>query len=688
MRLSHLFLFLALGTNASLLAQNAPNNTEERPVKWAISAQPRGNGAWDVSFHGTIADHWVVYSQTNDPNIGPLPTVFAFDTVPGIEVDRNVKEDGAEKISHEDPLWDNAVITKFKGSITFSTTVLSKLAAPRLGGYFEYQTCNDRECLPPDRIYFRILLASNEVSTSPVPFDLDVPTAGVPKQRSLCQQYLLPDVDLEHPVNTCGATTDDKSRSLWGIFLLGFLGGLVALLTPCVFPMIPLTVSFFTKGSDDRGKGIRNAITYGLFILLIYVLFSVPFHVIGGVDPGIFNAMSTNPVLNVIFFAIFIVFAISFFGFFEITLPSSWVNRMDQNASRAGGVLGIFFMAFTLALVSFSCTGPILGSLLAGAITADGGPMKLTMGLAGFGSALALPFALFAMFPSLLSSLPKSGGWLNSVKVVLGFIEVAAAVKFYSLADMVSHWNTMPYELFMAIWALCAIGIVIYLLGWLRFPHDSPVKKRSAARWAFIVLFAVIAGYILSGFRTDPVTGSFKGPKLLSGIAPAAGYSWIHPKECPQDLDCYHDLCTAMETARNTGKPIMVDFTGYGCANCRQMEQSVWGAPGVIDLIRDKYVLVSLYVDDRAELPKEEQELYTTKGGVQKWIHTRGDRWSTLENETFHKLSQPWYALLSPDGELLNPPTGTGNDPFSVPEFKAFLECGLQGMEKVKAEVK
>jgi cytochrome c biogenesis protein CcdA len=656
---------------------------------WSITVAQAGPGAYDLLFKGEMKPGYVVYSQHIDTNIiGPLPTVFGFDTLPGIVVGAVISETGKEVVEHEDPIWDNAVIKKFLGWAAFSASVKSSLPSPVLSGWFEYMTCNDNGCTP-DKIFFKVDLAANKAQMCTVPCDLDTTqTRGPNAGGDLCHQYLLPDVDLEHPVNTCGAQQEPEPTSLWGIFILGFLGGLVALLTPCVFPMIPLTVSFFTKGGDDKAQGIRNALIYGGFILGIYLLFSLPFHILGGADPEIFNKMSTDPILNVVFFVIFIVFAISFFGFFEITLPSSWVNRMDQNASRFGGVIGIFFMAFTLALVSFSCTGPILGSLLAGALTAEGGAWKLTAGMGGFGLALALPFALFAMFPAWLNNLPRSGGWLNSVKVVLGFVEIAAAVKFFSLADMVKHWNKMPYELFLAIWILCGLGIVLYLLGWIRFPHDSPMKKISPARWGFILFFAALTVYMCTGYRYDAQQETFKEPKLLSGILPPVGYSWIHPKECPQNLECYHDLCAGMEVARNTGKPLMIDFTGYGCANCRKMEQSVWGAPGVLDVIRDKYVLVSLYVDDRTKLPEGEQHLFTSSAGVKKLIVTEGDRWTALENETFHKLSQPWYVLLSPDGKLLNLPTGTGNDPFSVPEFKAFLDCGLRGMEKLRSEGK
>lgn len=685
MRTLHYLLFFL--SSFLVLGQEPATNVTTKTVNWTITSTQAGPDVWDLLFKADIADGNYMYSQLNDPNIGPLPTVFTFDSIPGVTATLPLKESAKELIDHPDEMWDGAVIKKFKGWVGFSANVRST-AGTVVTGSFEYQTCNDRFCEMPELVYFKVDLAANTAEMGTISFKGSSlkarDTTGV---KRLCEEYILPQVDLANPVITCGIVPDKETKSLWGIFILGFIGGLLALLTPCVFPMIPLTVSFFTKGSENRATGIRNALTYGTFILGIYLLFSVPFHVLGGVDPEIFNVLSTHPVLNIFFFVIFIVFAISFFGYFEITLPASWVNKMDQNASKFGGVVGIFFMAFTLALVSFSCTGPILGSLLAGAISGADGATQLSVGMGGFGLALALPFALFALFPGWLNSLPRSGSWLTSVKVVLGFVEVALAFKFLSTADLVSHWGILPYELFLVIWALCALGIVLYLLGFIRFPHDAPLKERGAVRWGFIAVFAATTIYLLLGFRYDEHAQTFRSPKLLSGLAPPAGYSWIHPNECPHALACYkNDLCAAMDEARRTGKPLMVDFTGHGCVNCRKMEEYVWSADGVIDLIRDEYVLVSLYVDDRAFLPKEAQHLYTNKAGNKKEILRVGDRFATLETETFGQAAQPWYVLLSPDGRLLNPPTGTGEDPFSVAEFKAFLECGLQGMEKLKTE--
>jgi thiol:disulfide interchange protein DsbD len=538
--------------------------------------------------------------------------------------------------------------------------------AKDITGVVNFMTCDDSKCIFPD---------------PPPPFTVNLATGVISiGSKTMAPggecRYKLNTVDLNAPVVKSTGSDEQEVRgsaSLWRIFFLGFLGGLVALLTPCVFPMIPLTVSFFTKGSEDKAKGLKNALTYGGFILGIYLLFSLPFHVLGSVNAEIFNEISTNPWLNVFFFVIFLVFAVSFFGYFEITLPSSWVNSMDQKASKFGGLIGIFFMALTLALVSFSCTGPILGSLLAGALTADGGAWQLTAGLGGFGMALALPFALFALFPSWLNSLPRSGSWLNSVKVVLGFAEVALAFKFLSNADLVKQWLIVPYELFMVVWVLCSLGIVLYLFGLIRFPHDSPVKSRSTVRWSFIALFTAATFYLAFGLRVDSKAGTFTPMALMSGLAPPVGYSWILPKKA----EAFHDLDEALAHAREVGKPVMIDFTGWACVNCRKMEEHVWPEQGVKELIENDYVLVSLYVDDKRELPKEEQHEYITCTGKQKLIVTKGNKWSTVQLETFVISSQPYYALLSPEGKLLTDPVGYTPD---VPEYKAFLERGLEGM--------
>lgn len=489
-----------------------------------------------------------------------------------------------------------------------------------------------------------------------------------------------PNTNCNNEIVSSVSSETDSGKSLWSIFGLGFLGGLLALLTPCVFPMIPLTVSFFTKkGDNNRSTGISKALLYGFFIFGVYILLSVPFHLLDSVNPDILNEISTNVWLNVIFFIIFLFFAFSFFGYYELTLPSSWTNKTTQ-AENAGGLIGIFFMALTLAIVSFSCTGPILGSLLAGSLTADGGAWQLTAGMAGFGVSLGLPFALFAMFPNLLNALPKSGGWLNTTKVVLGFLELALAFKFLSNADLVDHWNILKIEPFLIIWIIIFGGLALYLFGKIKFPHDSPIKKLSFSRLTFAILVGAFTIYLVSGFRVNKETETFTSLTLLSGLAPPVGYSFLYPKECPNNLECFKDLKSGIAYAKKVNKPIMLDFTGYACVNCRKMEEHVWSSPIIDDLIRNDYVLISLYVDDKKELPENEQiEVNRINGGTRK-LTNYGHKWANFQTHFFQTNSQPYYVLMDSGGkQILNEPVGyTPNEE----DYAQFLECGLEVFNK------
>ena len=650
---------------SSVEALVSPNANAE-PVTWNLTTTKKGDGLYDFQFKAAVGSGWYIYSQEINGD-GPIPTTIELDSTSNGQFVGRPREESAHAEESMDEMF-GIVLRKFKEEVSFTQEVRVTDESQPITGVVKYMACNAMECTFPDPVPFTVDLAKGTITIGAL-------TGAVGGE---CK-YKVATVDLDSPV-VKGAEEEKKKSSLFWIFLLGFGGGLVALLTPCVFPMIPLTVSFFTKGSEDKAKGLKNALTYGGFILGIYLLFSLPFHLLGSVNPDIFNVISTNPWLNIFFFVIFLVFAVSFFGYFEITLPASWVNRMDQNASRFGGMVGIFFMALTLALVSFSCTGPILGSLLAGALTSDGGAWQLTAGFGGFGLALALPFGLFALFPSWLNSLPRSGSWLNSVKVVLGFAEVALALKFLSNADLVRQWHLVSYELFMVVWVLCSLGIVLYLYGLIKFPHDSPVKARSAVRWSFISVFAVITVYLAMGLRVDKEKNTFTPMALMSGLAPPVWYSWILPNK-PVVL---HDLDAAMAKARELGKPLLIDFTGWACVNCRKMEEHVWPKDGVKELIENEYVLVSLYVDEDIVLPKDQQHTYTTCTGKVRQIVTTGNKWSTVQLETFIISSQPYYALLSPEGKLLTNPVGYTPD---VDDYKAFLERGLQGMRQLDQQV-
>ena len=482
-------------------------------------------------------------------------------------------------------------------------------------------------------------------------------------------QILLPAGATEAPSDACGAATakTNSSSSPWELLLLGFLGGLIALITPCVFPMIPVTVSFFTKRSKTRKQGIKNGLLYGVSIFLIYVLASLPFHIVGNVQPEIFNSISTNPWLNIIFFIIFIFFSISFFGFFEISLPSGIANKADSK-SGLGSLAGIFFMAITLAIVSFSCTGPILGTLLVGSL--QGGAWALTYGMAGFGLALALPFSLFAIFPQWLQSLPKSGGWLDTVKKVLAFLELALAFKFLSNADLVQHWGLLKREVFLGIWAIISIALALYLIGKLLLPHDVKGEKISSARKIGAVI-AFAFGIILIVGMAPKNTYLLK---FLSGFPPPTHYSVFSDKNEAHGLQAnvVNDYEKALQLSKQENKPILIDFTGWACVNCRKMEENVWTDPAVMSFIQNNFILVSLYVDDKALLPVENRFTYTTKAGDKKEITSIGDLWATFQAENFNQSSQPLYVVMSPDQKLLSNPVGyTPN----ATEYLNWLQC-------------
>ncbi len=482
-------------------------------------------------------------------------------------------------------------------------------------------------------------------------------------------RMLIPSIDIEHPVEEYGDDIN-KNSSMLAIFLLGLLGGFVALLTPCVFPMIPLTVSFFTKQSENKGGGIKKAFLYGFFIFLIYVLFTIPFHIAGHTNPEVFNNISTGVGLNLFFFVIFIVFALSFFGLYELTLPSSVANKMNAKAG-IGSIAGIFFMALTLAIVSFSCTGPVFGTFLASVL--EQGAWPLTAAAAGFGVALGLPFALFAMFPNWLKKVPKSGGWMTDIKVVLGFVELALAVKFLANADNVKQWGILKREVFIAIWIVIGVCIVLYLLGILKKRSSGVKTKFTPVRIFFIAMFAAFTIYLVPGLFNTPAARL----KLISGFPPPVCYSvYSAPVNCDKPLLDYEE---AIQLAKQKNKPVLIDFTGWACVNCRRMEEKVWTNPKVEKMMKEDYILVSLYVDEKLKLPSCQQMVYKTKDGVEKHIVTVGDKWATFQLENFHATSQPQYAIISPDEKAL---LRTKFYTPSAAEFLTWLQHGLDAFKK------
>jgi thiol:disulfide interchange protein DsbD len=480
-------------------------------------------------------------------------------------------------------------------------------------------------------------------------------------------------IDVKHPASPCG-DDDTGNKSLLTLFLIGFGAGLLALLFPCVFPLIPLTVSFFTKRAQSKKQGITNAVLYGGSIFVIYTLISLPFHLFN-IAPESLNNISTNVPLNITFFTIFVVFAISFFGYFEITLPSSFANKADSKAGL-GNLLGIFFMALTLAIVSFSCTSGILGALLVGALSGSNGAWQLTSGMAGFGLGLGLPFVLFALFPRWLQSLPKSGGWMNELKAVFGFIELAMAFKFLSNADLVKQWHLLEREVFIGSWIAIGLAIVLYLCGVFRFSGDGK-PKFTPVRIAFIALFSIITLYLVPGLTNT----KWADLKLISGFPPPFNYSVYKPSVNYQNgvKPLENDYEKALQLAKEQNKPVLIDFTGWACVNCRRMEENVWTDDEVKNLMKNDFIVVSLYVDERRKLPVADRMDYTTSDSTVKSIVTVGDRWATFQAENFYAVSQPQYAIISPDEIAL---TKTKAYTPSASKFAEWLKCGLDAYKR------
>lgn len=668
----------------------------KNPVKFKFDIKEIGNDQYEAVLVATLESGWHVNSKDIDPEVGAIPTEFKVSGANIVPVGKFTEhgkkiQEYSEAFMGDIAYYANTAQFKQKFKLKDPTKAAEVIAE------ITYQTCNDRICLAPNTLEFTKDVAgkvaaadtkTEETKSDSVATTITevVPVAGADsaKAGATITQKLDPknlkvaSLDFQNPLTDCGTEKQKTSENYWTYLFLGFIGGMIALLTPCVFPMIPLTVSFFTKGSKDKAKGRRNALIYGFFIFIIFVLLSVPFHIIDGIAGNIFNQISTSVWLNIFFFVIFIFFAGSFFGYYDITLPSAIANKSSK-AEEAGGLIGIFFMALTLVIVSFSCTGPILGSLLGSAVTGSTDvPMLLTFALAGFGLAWAIVFGLLALFPQALQSLPKSGGWMNTVKVVLGFIELGLALKFLSKADLVSKTFLLKRELFIVLWIIITLGLVLYLFGLIRFPHDDKKPKISLGRKLFGVAGVAFLVYLIQGlFPSDR-------PKLqlLSGILPPINVSYFHDeKDGILGMHPEHDYFNAIELAQKENKPILVDFTGYGCENCRKMEEFVWSEPDILPILQNDVVLASLYVDDKEELPEDQQTRIDMGGGQMKRIKTIGDRWSMFQQVNFNNNSQPHYVLITPDGKVINDPV-SGYMPKE--DFKKFLECGVNYFKSKK----
>jgi thiol:disulfide interchange protein len=688
-----------------------------QPVKWSYDVSKKELKAGDETeliFNAKIDPDWYLYSSDFDPNLGPTVTTFEFKKNPAYELVGKIKPVNPKK--HFDEIW-NGEYTYFTKTAQFRQKVKILQKNPVIKGSYSYQTCTESEgkCIPfEDDFTFDNIKVTDAAAAAPAttpkatgqvtPEQTGTETAAIPTADSLTAIAAEPD-------NLTAATTEpasdtaknslvpvteasgdqpakeaENAGSLWQFFLIAFGSGLVALLTPCVFPMVPMTVSFFTGGSSSRGAAIFKALVFGFSIIAIYTLVGTVVARLFGGDAA--NFLSTHWLPNMLFFVIFLVFAMSFLGMFEITLPSSWLTKVDAQADK-GGWIGVFFMAFTLVLVSFSCTGPIVGSILIA--SASGEMLKPTIGMFAYSLAFALPFTLFAIFPSWLSGLPKSGGWLNSVKVVLGFIELALALKFLSIADQVYHWNLLNRDIYLALWIVIFALLGFYLLGKIKLPHDSDLKYLGVPRVLLaLVSFAFVVYLIpglfgaplkpLSGYLPPQTTRDFNlsSPvRQQASLLPTETPNTLceAPKyadflELPHGLKGYFDLDQAMKCAKAQNKPIFIDFTGHGCVNCREMEANVWSDPEVLKRLQNDYVVVALYVDDKTELPKEAQYISKYDG---KEKTTLGRKYADYQVSKFNVNAQPYYVLLGADGEKLNEPVAYNLD---IKAFVKFLDEG------------
>ena len=645
----------------------------QEPVKFKTELKNVSATEVEIVFTASIEQGWHVYS-TDLGDGGPISATFNTDKLTGAQLDGKLRPVGKE-IASFDKLFEMDV-RYFEHTAQFVQKLKLTGGDYQVTGYLEYGACNDENCLPPTQVEFSFSGKAEGTSAS---VQTETPaeqadTAAAPAVIGSADgptSVVVSDNDLWSPVidelNALGETTSQEDMSWLYIFITGFVGGLLALFTPCVWPIIPMTVSFFLKRSKDKKKGIRDAWTYGASIVVIYVTLGLAITAIFGANA--LNALSTNAIFNIFFCLMLVVFAASFFGAFEITLPSKWSNAVDSKAEATTGLLSIFLMAFTLSLVSFSCTGPIIGFLLV-QVSTTGNVIAPAVGMLGFAIALALPFTLFALFPSWLKSMPKSGGWMNVIKVTLGFLELAFALKFLSVADLAYGWRILDRETFLALWIVLFALLGFYLLGKIKFPHDDDDTKVSVPRFFLALASLAFAVYMVPGLWGAPL-------KAVSAFAP--------PMQT-QDFNLYNnevhakfdDYDAGMKYAREHGKPVMLDFTGYGCVNCRKMELAVWTDMKVADLINNDYVLITLYVDNKTRLP---EPVKVMENGTERTLRTVGDKWSYLQRVKFGANAQPFYVLIDNEGKPLNKSYSYDED---IDKYVDFLQAGLNNYNKKK----
>ena len=652
------------------------------PVHFTSKMEMLGGDEAQIEFTAKIDNGWHVYS-TGLGNDGPISATFNATKMDGVKTVGGLTHRGKE-ISQFDNMF-GMKLRYFEGSVTFIQKIKFTKPDYSINCYLEYGACNDETCLPPTSVDF--------IKSGKAPAVAKEATAATeketetPKSEKETEKEITQEDTLTAPVPEASASSPDStaSASLWSpviselktyeaaptdssllyIFLAGFAGGFLALLTPCVWPIIPMTVSFFLKRNKERSKAIREAVTYGISIVVIYVVLGLVVTLLFGASA--LNALSTNAVFNIFFCLLLVVFAASFFGAFEITLPSSWSNKIDAKSENTSGMLSIFLMAFTLTLVSFSCTGPIIGFLLV-AVSTQGSILAPTIGMLGFAIALAIPFTLFAMFPSLLKSAPKSGGWMNVVKVVLGFIELAFALKFLSVADLAYGWHILDRETFLALWIVIFGLLGVYLLGWLKFPHDDEGNRTNVPQFFLAMISLAFAIYMIPGLWGAPL-------KAISAFAPPMNTQDFNLYKASVEAK-YHDYEAGMAAAKAEGKPVMIDFTGFGCVNCRKMEAAVWTDPKVADMLNEKYVLISLYVDDKTPLA---EPITVTENGQQRTLRTVGDKWSYLQRVKFGANTQPFYVLIDNEGKPL---AGSRSYDEDINAYIDYLQTGIDNYKK------
>ena len=669
------------------------------PVHFTSKLEMLSGDEAQIVFAAKIDNGWHVYS-TGLGNDGPISATFNPVKMDGVKTVGSLTHKGKE-ISQFDNMF-GMKLRYFEGSVTFIQKIKFTKPEYSIDCYLEFGACNDETCLPPTQVSLTksgkspaiSKDAAKEAAAKEAPTkEAAAPSESAPVPGASASGSDAPAADTAAPPDTAAPappaaaanTPATDAAALWSpviselktyedaptdsslfyIFFAGFVGGFLALLTPCVWPIIPMTVSFFLKRNKERSKAIREAVTYGISIVVIYVVLGLVVTMLFGASA--LNALSTNAIFNIFFCLLLVVFAASFFGAFEITLPSSWSNKIDAKSENTSGMLSIFLMAFTLTLVSFSCTGPIIGFLLV-AVSTQGSILAPTIGMLGFAIALAIPFTLFAMFPSLLKSAPKSGGWMNVVKVVLGFIELAFALKFLSVADLAYGWHILDRETFLALWIVIFGLLGIYLLGWLKFPHDDEGNRTNVPQFFLAMISLAFAIYMIPGLWGAPL-------KAISAFAPPMNTQDFNLYKASVEAK-YHDYEAGMAAAKAEGKPVMIDFTGFGCVNCRKMEAAVWTDPKVADMLNEKYVLISLYVDDKTPLP---EPITVTENGQQRTLRTVGDKWSYLQRVKFGANTQPFYVLIDNEGKPL---AGSRSYDEDINAYIDYLQLGIDNYKK------